>query len=196
MCWWLEYPPVGESSFEEWVLDYSAEELKDAMDGWNVRFILDSFAERWKGARCKGREQRNYLRDVASVLLNRINTILEEIREVEGWIVNLEGTDQMRSITIATTFRYWRYQELTLIRSELWTRYHHSIADIYTRYASMQLDWQSCWFGTPTSTELTDMIKRHLESSHIAVPTTEEPMACESSARDDSDSDLSDEDCE
>ena len=195
MCWWLEFPPVEESTFEDWVIDHSAEELKDAMDGWNVRFILDSFADRWKGARCKGREQRNYLRDVASKLLIRMTTVLEEIREVEGWIQKLEGTEQIRSIAIANAFRYWRYQELTLIRSELWVRYHHSIPEIYARYIAMKLDWQSSWFIPSMATELVDLIKTHLERTRVSISITETDERMEvSTGKTDSDSLLSDDD--
>ena len=189
MCWWLEYPPVGDSSFEECLLDQTVEQLKDAMDGWSLRFILDNFAKQWRGARCKGREQRVYLRDVASALLNRFTVILDEIREVEGWMQKLKNTDQTRSMAIVSTFRHWRYQEITLIRSELWLQYHHSITDIYSRYRDKKLDWQLCWFESAIPTEFTDLIQQHMERSHIDMSTmdTEEQVTCSAETNDDSD---------
>jgi hypothetical protein len=198
MCWWLEYPPVGDLTFEECVADQTTDELKDAMNGWCLRFILDSFAEQWKGARCKGREQRTYLRDVASVLLIRVTTILDEIREVEGWIQSLNNADQTRSMAIVTTFRYWKYQELTLIRAELWLRYHHSIAHIYSHHMDKKLDWQACWFKFSISTELAEVIRKHIERSHVdvSIADTEELMTNDGSAKTNYDSDYSEDDYE
>jgi hypothetical protein len=201
MGWWLEYLPVSDSTFESAIEQYSIKEITDYSDGWNYRYILDSFSEWWKGARCKCRDRGNYLADVALSMLTRTSMLLDELCEIEAWIKShAKDIGRERSAALAHRHRYWRYLELTLIRSEVWWRYHNSIPQLYHQYMEKKMDWQACWFENPLHEVIHERISNRLRLGHVDIQETECDPSRRSSPQtgdqmdEDSDNDEDDED--
>jgi hypothetical protein len=168
MGWWLDYPPVGDPAFEAVLEDYTDQDAIDAMDGWNLRFLLNAFSERWKGARCRGKSQRSYLAKVATELTSRTKIVHEELREIDDWIKNQrKDTSIPKTVAIAQRFRFWRYQELSFLRFEQWWRCHRSLTEVYRRYNDKQMEWQSCWFELTQPEEVLTRIETHLKREHV-----------------------------
>jgi hypothetical protein len=168
MGWWLDYPPVGDSTFESFLENYTSQDAIDAIDGWNLRFILNTCSGRWKNARCKGKKQRAYLVKVAIELTSRMRLVLEELSEIDEWIkIHQKDKSIPKTIAIAQRFRYWRYQELTFLRYEQWWRCHRSLTEVYTRYHEKQMEWQACWFELTQPGEVLTRIQEHLTHEHV-----------------------------
>jgi hypothetical protein len=187
MGWWLEYPPVTDEGFESVLDSYSLNELLDIMDGWNLRFILDSFCEWWRDSPRRGREQRSYLVNVAVGLMNRLATLLDKLRDLDTWMKSRAcEKSRPKTTAIAHRFRYWRYLEGVFIRSELWWRYHKPLKEVFLRYRDRKLDWQACWFEDPLPQEVYDRITKLLEIGTVD-PISPEDLKATSDSESDSD---------
>ena len=146
---------------------YSQEEVECILDGWYTRQVIDSFQQRWANIfNPYGGFKKERLLDAVKDITDRMRTLLEIIpteitarHQVDGahidTISSLQNmVDRIRDI--------WLYQELCLLRSELWVRFHNSYNSMYSRYEERVLPWQRCWFETDSSPVIMKHITKRL----------------------------------
>jgi hypothetical protein len=131
------------------------------MDGSFIRHILESCRQRWSNPyNLDGTIDRGAMANATESVLGRMRDLLAEVGRVEEWRAHLDlrsstgntfRTEAKLSMEkkiakVAKDYRFWLYQELVLLRSELWDRYHLRHDQVLARYRTQRLCWQKCWF--------------------------------------------------
>ena len=76
--------------------------------------------------------------------------LLEDIRGLASWA----HTDQFKaakrvanaSYRLMRVIRTWKYQEICLLRAELFDRHRLTVPELITRFEESRFHWQTFWF--------------------------------------------------
>lgn len=144
-------------------------ELESAIDGWSIRNLIDSFRNRWREIfNDYGGFRKAQLEKATKDILSRMKDLLMGIRAAQAFC-RYEGEAERQMHQIRPNRRLyarisilWMYQELCMLRSELWMRYHFSYGSAYLVFESQEFPWQRCWFVNEISPQLDTRINRRL----------------------------------
>jgi hypothetical protein len=164
--------------------------------GWFIRQIIVRFQDGWNGIIDEsGNIVEKALVDSTHGLLQRMEALLEDAAFVDKWCGDygfIPGSHSAQKVyrktatrkrpagkklesvyrSVANNSRIWTYQELVLLRAELWCRYHLRHDQLLGRYQQHKLYWQSCWFQAhltpPTiSSQISQFIRDTHRVSHV-----------------------------
>jgi hypothetical protein len=185
--WILRRRPYKLQLIDKFTAEYTEEDMEAILDGWFIRHIIDSCDQRWRGSiNPDGTINRTTMAEATRRLLARMLELFAEVECVDRWCFrrgqlpassmvvhkptprtrNTYATPTAKSICVAKHVRFWFYQELILLRSELWDRYRLRLDQVLARYNRKRLTWQACWFLELDAPETSRFwIKRLLHST-------------------------------
>lgn len=138
---WIDVFPIHSLTETELSLNrFEALEIISYVDGWCCRSLLESSSRRW----AVEQDERTYAKETCRM----VERIFELVKGAQEWDNVLESSiwPSLAKIgMVAERARYWQYQELCLIRHELWERFHWRREEVIRRYEGGILAWQRCW---------------------------------------------------
>lgn len=142
---WDKGPPYDEDKYLDELERLEVTTIKRWLDGWLMRQIVDYFVARWQDPTVIYLKQ-NALEDTRQAV-DRLFLLDDSLKAIDIYLTSASSGCFPKFAVIANRVRYWRYQELFLIRHELWQRWSLSHLQIIDEYHSGKMAWQKCWIG-------------------------------------------------
>lgn len=144
---WTHEPPYDIQKATEGLEDLNGTMMERWLDGWLMRHIVESSLERWRDPSLIYLKH-NAIEDTRNAV-NRLLQLDNIVQSFDLYIsVDTEFLQQFPKLAIiATRVRQWRYQEIYVIRHELWQRWSCSHLQLLDEFHAGNMAWQRCWEG-------------------------------------------------
>jgi hypothetical protein len=163
---WIQAPPYLDPTYLNKRLErFSSKGIKKLVDGWFLRAIIDSFVGRWKKSYdTNGEIDRVELYRATEHVLERMGSLLRDTSELAKWAITasfrIEKKGRSRCYILMQSVRVWKYQELCLLRAELYDRRRLRIKELAKYFSDGRFHWQTCWFRT---SQLDRRVTQHIQ---------------------------------
>jgi hypothetical protein len=159
-CWGFEYDE--QSDLKQWVLrniesadflhhrdletaisfvDYST--FVGLVDGYSLRRLLENFNTSY--LKLKADRSVKGVGTLTDDLINRLLALVDDLKKLDGLWRKERPAMGERTKMLLHLIRFWKYGEITLIRTELHQRYHSIFDMSLDRYRKGGLAWQAKW---------------------------------------------------
>jgi hypothetical protein len=152
----LTEPWMWDSQMVEMTSKYDTDSIVSLIQGFRVRNIIDGFVACWTDVLdANGAVISTAITAATQTLLSKMAALLSLTAEIdttlrrwsESWtLMTSSGPLEERWFRFASEIRFWWYQELCLVRAELWHRYNFANEELVNCYTNGLLHWQYCWF--------------------------------------------------
>jgi hypothetical protein len=134
------------TDLEESITDIDNEVLVDQINGYGLSTVLKTMNGYYRSmCELDVKATPGVGNGLAAAMCARIWTLDGELEKLHRLYGDWEHGSFPKSKKMIRLLRYWKLQELTLIRYDLWLRYFHSESFLANRYQSGRLLWQRCW---------------------------------------------------
>jgi hypothetical protein len=152
---WIKDPPYWDPKLSTKIVDYDDDSLRSLIMGWSMRRIIDGFVHRWAGVVDRnGKYDSDAIHAASEAIVYKMLHIFKLLDDIERHLKAWDEPHKMphddrrgsQRYLLTVEMRYWCYEELCLLRAELWHRYHLKDDTLVKSYLAGKLHWQFCWF--------------------------------------------------
>lgn len=142
---WTRDPCYDEQKASEELEQLDFKVIRGCLDGYMVRKILDTAFERWREPTLQ--YLKLYAHEDARTAVLRVKELDSSLQPFDDFLNSNSASLFPKLAAVATQVRYWRYQEIYILRYELWQRWGSSHLQLLEKYQAGDMSWRKCWYG-------------------------------------------------
>ena len=137
--------PLQTQELEDVLQGLSTEEIRDQINGWCCRQILETGMHRWANIKPTTAFGHRYFLDGTVMAAEGFTLTRMQLEALDTWFLSPD-VSMPKTREVCMAIRLWKCQELLFIREELYRRFNSSkISQIYGAWKAGQLLWQHWW---------------------------------------------------